>query len=134
MVSVSPVREIVRVGGIRVYVPAETAMPMPDVICPSGPGVRPTPNWNCARRLMALPAMTFSVTACSMKPSGAMISTPVASGHDAAHAAEMIEVRVRVDDGAHGRVADGAARERKTGGGGFGAGERIDDDEARCRR
>jgi hypothetical protein len=37
--------------------------------------------------------------------------------HDAAHAAEMVEVRVRVDHGAHGRVADACgarARGRRT--------------------
>jgi hypothetical protein len=36
---------------------------------------------------------------------------------------------VRVDHGAHRRVADGAARKRKRRSRGFGAGERIDDNE-----
>ena len=49
---------------------------------------------------------------------------------DAGDAAEMIGVGVRIDDGAHGTIADGAARERECCGGGFAGGEWIDDDEA----
>ncbi len=66
---------ISRVGRISVMVPFDSVLAPPRSICPCALRGSVVPNWYSARRLMALPAMTFSATACSMKPAGAMICT-----------------------------------------------------------
>ncbi len=55
----------------------------------------------------------------------------VVGADNAAHAAEMVDVAVRVDDGAHREVTNVTTRERQRGGGGFAAGQRIDEKKAR---
>ena len=59
------------VGAISENVPRDRFLPNPASTWPRGPGASNGPNWNCARRLIALPAMMFSATACSMNPCGA---------------------------------------------------------------
>ncbi|MCY1351465.1 hypothetical protein D9M69_377300 [compost metagenome] len=60
------------VGSISVRVPPTgTLLPMPASTWPFSPRGSSEPNWNCARRSMALPANTFSLATCSMKPTGA---------------------------------------------------------------
>ena len=71
----SPVWRTVSVGGIRPMEPTETVLPRPEPTAPRSPKASGVPNWYWARRVMALPASTFSATACSMKPSGAMMDT-----------------------------------------------------------
>ena len=64
---------------------------------------------------MTLPAMTFSLTAASRKPSGAMIRTRPARDvglvDDAAHAGEVVDVAVGVD---HRRAPGGRRGARRT--------------------
>ena len=69
---------------------------------------------------MALPAMTFGHRMLH-EMIGRDDLNAGRVGHNAADAAEMIDVRVRVDDSDDGFVAERAAREGKTGGGSFGA-------------
>ncbi len=64
-----------RVGGIKVTVLREVTLPSPASTWPRGPLGRVAPNWKCARRIMGVPASTFSETTSSMNPVGAMIST-----------------------------------------------------------
>ena len=66
---------MMRVGGRRVTVPREVTLPRPASTWPLGPLGRVAPTWNCARRIMGVPASTFSETISSMKPAGAMTST-----------------------------------------------------------
>ncbi|MCY1238118.1 hypothetical protein D9M72_508380 [compost metagenome] len=75
MFSVSRSFSINRVGGISVTVPTASALPMPESTVPRAPRSRKAPNWYCARRLIALPASTFSAIACSMNPAGAITAT-----------------------------------------------------------
>ena len=72
---VSPSFSMRRVGSSRPDVPREVASPSPAPTCPRGEGGSREPYMYWARRLMALPASTFSATAASMKPPGAMIRT-----------------------------------------------------------
>ena len=64
-----------RVGGMRVTVPREVALPRPVSTWPRGPLGNVGPNWNCARRTIAVPASTVSATTSCMNRSGAQIST-----------------------------------------------------------
>ncbi|MCY1297094.1 hypothetical protein D9M70_465200 [compost metagenome] len=66
---------ISRVGGIRVMVPLGSTLAPPRSSWPRSLRGRVVPNWYSVRRLMALPARTFSAIVCSMKPTGAMICT-----------------------------------------------------------
>ena len=63
------------VGAISVTVPSETLLPSPVSTWPRSPRGSIAPNWNRARRSIALPAITFSPTAAAMKPAGAQIVT-----------------------------------------------------------
>ncbi|MNP79136.1 hypothetical protein D3C76_1769050 [compost metagenome] len=56
-------------------VPLDNALAPPRSIWPWALRGNVVPNWYSARRLMALPAITFSATEVSMKPAGAMICT-----------------------------------------------------------
>ena len=88
-----------------------------------------------ARRVIALPAITFSLIAASRKPSGAMIRTRPARDvglvDDAAHAGEVVDVAVRVDDRVDRPLAEvlrapaSSAAARR-----LGRGQRIDHDPA----
>ena len=60
------------VGGISEIVPSEVVCPRPAPTWPLGPFGSSAPYMYVARRDIALPAKTFSLTACSRKPSGAM--------------------------------------------------------------
>ena len=64
-----------RVGGIRVTVPREVTLPRPASTWPRGPLGKVAPNWKSARRIIAVPASTFSETTSCMKRSGAQTST-----------------------------------------------------------
>ncbi len=64
-----------RVGGMSVTVPRDVTLPRPASTWPRGPLGKVAPNWNCARRIIAVPASTVSETISSMKRSGAQIST-----------------------------------------------------------
>ncbi|MCY1549609.1 hypothetical protein D9M68_857850 [compost metagenome] len=75
MVRVSPVLVIRSVGGTSVSVPCATALPSPASTWPVAERCRLVPYMYWARRLIALPAKTFSLTASSMKPSGASTLT-----------------------------------------------------------
>ncbi len=78
--SSSPVRETISVGAISVTSPFETPLPRPEPTAPRSSVGNNAPYMYIARRVIAFPAMTFSETAYSMKPSGAMIRTfPVAA-------------------------------------------------------
>ncbi|MNN86754.1 hypothetical protein D3C81_2042070 [compost metagenome] len=67
---------ISRVGAIRLTVAlAGTPLPRPASTWPRGPRGSGAPYMYCARRFIAGPASTFSLTACSKKPCGAMTCT-----------------------------------------------------------
>ena len=66
---------IVTVGGIKLTVPREVPLPRPASTWPRGPLGSVAPNWNCARRIMGVPASTASETTSSMKPAGATTGT-----------------------------------------------------------
>ena len=63
------------VGGISVTVPREVTLPRPASTWPRGPWAAVAPNRNMARRIIGVPASTFSFVTSSMKPSGAMMAT-----------------------------------------------------------
>ena len=63
------------VGGISVTVPREVTLPRPASTWPRGPFGSRAPNWNMARRIIGVPASTFSFVTSSMKRSGAMTAT-----------------------------------------------------------
>ncbi len=54
------------VGGISVTVPREMTLPRPASTWPRGPLGSSAPNWNMARRIMGVPASTFSLVTSSM--------------------------------------------------------------------
>lgn len=74
-VSSSPVFLMYCVGGISVGESLLSARPRPVPRLPCGPLGSAAPYMYCARRVIALPASTFSEIAYSMKASGAMIFT-----------------------------------------------------------
>ncbi|MDT4851332.1 hypothetical protein FQZ97_855100 [compost metagenome] len=74
-VSSWPVRSIRSVGSIRPMLPWEMVWPRPALTLPSALRGSIAPYMYTARRDMALPAMTFSLMACSLKPAGAMMRT-----------------------------------------------------------
>ena len=53
--------------------PSEIVHPIPEPTCPRGPGSRKFPNMNPPRRIIAVPASTFSETASIRNRSGAQI-------------------------------------------------------------
>ncbi len=75
MVRLSPVAMIRSVGRNSATAPAAIVLPSPQSTWPRTPLARNGPNWYCARRSIAGPAMMFSETACSMNRFGAMIGT-----------------------------------------------------------
>src|SRR5579883_2897021 len=81
MVRVSPVSMIRSVGRSSATEPAAIDLPSPQSTCPRGPFARNGPNWYCARRSIAGPAMMFSETACSMNRFGPMIGMGVGEDH-----------------------------------------------------
>jgi len=64
------------VGTAKVIVPCDVARPRPALVCPRGPGGTSDPYMYIPRRSIALPAITFSDSASSVNPAGAMILTP----------------------------------------------------------
>ena len=71
-VSVWPVSVIVSVGWMSEIVPSEFVFPSPASTWPRGPRSRVAPYMYWARLLIATPAKTFSLTAASTMPTGAM--------------------------------------------------------------
>ncbi|MNN73776.1 hypothetical protein D3C81_1899230 [compost metagenome] len=74
-VSSWPVFSISSVGWIRVVLPVDTVTPIPALTPPCGLRGSKAPNMYTARRAMALPAITFSLTASSLKSLGATMRT-----------------------------------------------------------
>ncbi len=72
MTSSVPVALISSVGGMRLTVPSEVVLPRPASTWPRGPAGSSGANMYSARRSIAGPAMTFSLTASARNPSGAM--------------------------------------------------------------
>ncbi len=62
-------------GGMSVTVPREVTLPSPASTWPRGPRGSVAPNWNWARRTMAVPASTLSETTSCMNRSGAYTGT-----------------------------------------------------------
>ncbi len=67
-----PVSTISSVGATSPTVPSGVPLPRPASTWPVGEAGRSAPYMYMARRTMAGPAMTFSLTASARKPSGAM--------------------------------------------------------------
>ena len=76
--------------------PFEVVRPSPEVTCPSGFLGSNGPNMKVARRPMALPASTFSLTASSVKCSGRddadFTGFHIGIRDDAPHSAKMIHM------------------------------------------
>ena len=64
-----------RVGATSPKVPSVDAFPSPESTCSRGARSSKKPNMYAARRVMVVPASTFSLTASTTKPSGAMTGT-----------------------------------------------------------
>ena len=75
MVCSSTASWITCVGGISVTVPREVTLPRPASTWPRGPLGSGPPNWNMARRIIGVPASTFSLVTSSRNLSGAMTAT-----------------------------------------------------------
>ena len=86
-----------------------------------------------ARRAIAGPAITFSLTAASRKPAGAMIRSrcrQVLVGRDPAQAAEVVDVAVGVDHRLDRALAQVLGDQGERGPRGLRRGERVDHDPA----
>ncbi|MEV5302991.1 hypothetical protein [Amycolatopsis methanolica] len=75
-VSSWPVVLMSTVGRIKVTVPVEVVIPSPAPSCPTALTGNAAPYMYAARRDIAGPASTISLTACSRKPSVAITGTP----------------------------------------------------------
>ena len=75
MVISSKSLRISTLGGIRPVLPLATFLPIDWSTWPKGLRASRVPYWMRLRRVMALPAKTFSEMASCRKPSGAMIFT-----------------------------------------------------------
>ena len=134
MVSVSPVRAMVRVGGMSEAVPFESARPTPELTSAlrlSAAASRQTDRLRAAaHRVAGDDVLAHGVFEKALRRDDLHAArSHVRAIDNTAHAAEMVEVTVRIDHGDHGLVAQRAPRQRKRGARHFHAGERIDDDE-----
>ena len=121
-------------GRINVGLPAEVVWPRPPLTPPRALRGSTAPYMYTARRPMALPAITFSLTACSVKPSGAMIlhlaALDVGFIDDAAHAAVVVDMAMAVDDGMDRSLAEMLGDQVVGRLGGFRGNQRIEHDPA----